>query len=499
VAFRFTYYTALATGVSVRLEGTNDLAGSPNPGGWTALTAAPGSTSPVLGTANGEAAYCCDYYPWIRVNPTTLTGTPGFNLIGRTYGFKGTSAGSMPPGSVFGGPFTAGNVVIGAGGQGISGSTTPLSSLIPYTGATTDVNLGNHGLFINGTAALAFLPDSIGTPAAPTVTQGGAGGLVPYAYKVAWLTLAGNGILSPATTTTTGNATLSVTNYNIINPGACPTGATGFIVDRTTGPNGTGTLPTVGVCGTPMQDIYPGPVNTAPSLLDLSMGLYVSQVTAGSGWFGDPIYKMSRESSLGPVIGTVNGYSSTASAFKIGVSAVSEKSTGTAIALSAVASSFNAATGANGVNFTALHAGNTNGTGPIYGGYGALVQYDNGNVPGWSAVYTAALQFSAGSGTFQHVAGFDCQNGWLNSPGTGANACFHNSQPYVGGGGAEYFLYDEGLLPSQLSGPLQLVPLAADPGCTSADYGRFWFDNTGPSTVRKTCNSVAGTPTWVAF
>ncbi len=700
VAFRFTYYTAAATGVSVRLEGTDDLNGSPNPANWGVLTAAPGSTTPAVGTTSGEVAYCCDYKPWIRVNPTTLTGNPGFTLTAQTYGYKGTSAASVAPGTVFGGPFTPGNVIIGAGGQNIQASTTPLVNLvvnpmtdlgdmifgqaagapgrvpasispntycllqtgtgvisaqpawgpcptngtltyyiaptpsnltngsaivhqdiqmltppyspitnidiahnaagdvvlqsaatdpgfpgltfipagqytfhihaerlsgnravtlygvfrevtatgvsvgtigtqtestpaltgaqleyplempdantyslasltsrivldihavftggsnnttvrlfvggtadshislpsntidattfIPYTGATASVYLGDQGLFINGTATLAFLPDSVGTPAAPTVTQGGTGGVVHYAYKVAWLTLAGNSLLSAATTTTTGNATLSVTDYNIIDPGACPAGATGFVVDRTTG-SPTGTLPIVGVCGTPMHDIYPSttPVKTVPVALDLTTGLYASQVTSGSGWFGAPLYTMSRHSSLGFGGAAINGIATPTSGFHTGVGALAEASSGNPVGIYAEASGKDGVTGAAGVNFLAVHIGDVNPTGPIYGGYGGILQYDAGNVPGWSAVYTAALQFSAGSGRFLHVSGFDCQSGWLSSPGTGTNGCVHNGQTTVGGGGPEYFLIDEGNLPSLLGGTMTITPLKSTTG-----------------------------------
>ena len=229
VAFRFTYYTALATGVSVRLEGTNDIAGLPNPGGWTALTPAPGSTSPALGTANGEAAYCCDYYPWIRVNPTTLTGTPGFNLIGRTYGFKGTSAGSVPPGSVFGGPFTPGNVVIGAGGQGISGSTTPLSSLVvnPMTNLGDMISGGAAGApaRVAGnitTSPLCLIQTGTGAASSPPVwSPCPANGQLTYYFQNS--ILASGTYSSGGTTTGTVGQTCTLTTFNGGGSGATAT------------------------------------------------------------------------------------------------------------------------------------------------------------------------------------------------------------------------------------------------------------------------------------
>ena len=113
VAFRLTYYTANATGVAIQLEGTDDIAGAPNPAGWTVLTAAPGYGAVASGTANGETNYCCDYYPWIRVNPTTLTGT-GVVLTARVYGYKGTSAANVPTGSIVNPMTTLGDMIYGA-------------------------------------------------------------------------------------------------------------------------------------------------------------------------------------------------------------------------------------------------------------------------------------------------------------------------------------------------------------------------------------------------
>ena len=47
---------------------------------------------------------------------------------------------------------------------------------------------------------------------------------------------------------------------------------------------------------------------------------------------------------------------------------------------------------------------------------------------------------------------------------------------------------------------LQNNAKSSDPGCTTtADIGKFWFDNTTTTTARKACNNVAGTMTWVTF
>jgi hypothetical protein len=80
------YWTNGASGVSVKLEGASDSAGAPT-GSYTALTAATGSSNPMTGTAQGAAVLCCDYYPWIRVNPTTFSGGTR-SMIVRVYGWK---------------------------------------------------------------------------------------------------------------------------------------------------------------------------------------------------------------------------------------------------------------------------------------------------------------------------------------------------------------------------------------------------------------------------
>jgi hypothetical protein len=53
---------------------------------------------------------------------------------------------------------------------------------------------------------------------------------------------------------------------------------------------------------------------------------------------------------------------------------------------------------------------------------------------------------------------------------------------------------------------LNLIPLPPSPPAppppqcaTANDYGHIWFDNSGPNTVRKSCNNVGGVPTWVVF
>ena len=92
-AWIFKYYTNNSSATSIELDGAADLAGAPT-GAYTALTvsAASGSgANPALGTAEGGAVLCCDYYPWLRFNVNTLTGT-GAKITVRAYGYKNNSA-----------------------------------------------------------------------------------------------------------------------------------------------------------------------------------------------------------------------------------------------------------------------------------------------------------------------------------------------------------------------------------------------------------------------
>ena len=92
IAWRLTYSTVNATGVSISLQGTTNLAnGTADPAGWTNLTTPTGSTNPATGTNAGTIASCCDYYPWIRAIAGTFTGTNQTMSLS-VLGYKGTSA-----------------------------------------------------------------------------------------------------------------------------------------------------------------------------------------------------------------------------------------------------------------------------------------------------------------------------------------------------------------------------------------------------------------------
>lgn len=64
----------------------------------------------------------------------------------------------------------------------------------------------------------------------------------------------------------------------------------------------------------------------------------------------------------------------------------------------------------------------------------------------------------------------------------------------------ENFNVTENGVVSLATAALQQVARTSDPGCTTtADIGKFWFDNTTTTTAAKKCVNVAGTLTWVAF
>lgn len=78
------------------------------------------------------------------------------------------------------------------------------------------------------------VPAAILAPDTPVISQGGAVGSTSYGYKVTATNTYGETEASSEGTTSTGNATLDTTNYNIVNWDPV-TGATGYKVYRTTG------------------------------------------------------------------------------------------------------------------------------------------------------------------------------------------------------------------------------------------------------------------------
>ena len=109
-----------------------------------------------------------------------------------------------------------------------------------YTGspATAPTSASQRVLAIIGEGSIAFTTTEKVTrfspppPTAPAVAVEGTGGAVTWTYAVTSVTVAGESTESAAATTATGNATLSVSNYNHITWAAVP-GATSYNVYRT--------------------------------------------------------------------------------------------------------------------------------------------------------------------------------------------------------------------------------------------------------------------------
>lgn len=115
VSWSVAYWTNNASSVSVQIEGAPDSSGSP--GSYTKLTAATSpitSSNPATGTNEGVILACCDYYPWIRINPTTLSGA-SVTMTVRVYGYKTPTQ------------------IAGGGGGGGGGGTGNAASIVTYT------------------------------------------------------------------------------------------------------------------------------------------------------------------------------------------------------------------------------------------------------------------------------------------------------------------------------------------------------------------------------
>ncbi len=213
--------------------------------------------------------------------------------------------------------------VVGAG----SGSVTSLTATSPIVitpSPTTTVGViscptcsaGTPGTPVNaiqfnnplgtfaGSADYQWIDTALATPSAPTVTQAGTPGSTQYAYAISWNSLVGASITGSAQTTTTGAAALGNTDYNIINPGSCPSGAVSYSVFRTEN-NGSvpsngltiGLIPQLGTCGTPFHDTGLDS-EVDPFTEDTSRGLYTTQRVRVTGYgdvaepfavFGQPI------------------------------------------------------------------------------------------------------------------------------------------------------------------------------------------------------------------
>lgn len=113
----------------------------------------------------------------------------------------------------------------------------------PNGSGSIQVNNGTAGKLGNLTAGTLTL-SALATPAAPTVAVVGTAGSTTYTYKIVAKQADGTTTdAGPATSTATGNATLSGTNYNTVS-WAAVTGATSYDVYRTAGGTNQGRIAT---------------------------------------------------------------------------------------------------------------------------------------------------------------------------------------------------------------------------------------------------------------
>ena len=187
VAWRLTYSTINATGVSIELQGTNNLAGAtapaPDPAGWVNLTPVAPTSNPAIGLTSGSIVGCCDYYPWIRVIATTFTG-PGTQTMRLTLlGYKGTSAanggggggalaGSLPTVVISGqNLLIGGNCVVGSPCKVLQSTVTALNT----SGGGIDTltaGTGSSYVWMDPTANFFVTDSGLTTACSPGCTEG---------------------------------------------------------------------------------------------------------------------------------------------------------------------------------------------------------------------------------------------------------------------------------------------------------------------------------------
>lgn len=161
----------------------------------------------------------------------------------------------------------------------------------PVGGVGAVQGANNNGIAFIGDNTIAVISLSpLPTAPAPVVTHSGAAGMTTYGYTICWYNQIGCSLPGAETRTTTGNATLDGTNFNVISAGvSCPAAAAnrpaplGFFAYRTTG---TGTYHTGAIgsalCGGTVNDQGQFGNLVAPQILDTSVGM---AITAEAGGF----------------------------------------------------------------------------------------------------------------------------------------------------------------------------------------------------------------------
>lgn len=191
-------------------------------------------------------------------------------------------------------------------------SSTPSSSSGAVTdSATADTTISFTASVPSDAAYAALVPSvascagPISAPTAPTVTPAGTAGTTAYYYKIVAVNVYGT-VAGAEGSTTTGNATLSSTDYNALSWTAV-TGATSYEVWRGTASDGEDVLVASGITTTTYNDEGGGTSGTIPTtnttgeahLVD-DCGIFpgtVTQWTAG-GFYGAGTIAITRSDGL---------------------------------------------------------------------------------------------------------------------------------------------------------------------------------------------------------
>jgi hypothetical protein len=157
--------------------------------------------NPIVGTQG--MMYVKSYGAFVRVVVTSSSGS-GTGTV-RAYGAKGATANA------------------GSGGSGGGGASPG--------GNNTAAQFNNAGTFGGDETKFQMVQAAVSDPTtAPIITNVGTPGSSTYGYAYTWQTGVGGSLPSSTGLTTTGNATLDATNYNVVAPPACPTGVGIFSV-----------------------------------------------------------------------------------------------------------------------------------------------------------------------------------------------------------------------------------------------------------------------------
>ena len=145
---------------------------------------------------------------------------------------------------------------------------------------TTNDLIGSSGLSVLG----RILQTALATPGSITVTPTGTTGATTYTYKLVALSGAGVTPAGAASSTTTGNATLSATNYNALS-WTQVAGATGYRIYRTVGGATTGLIATIAAGATVSVDDtgLAGGGETAPTADTTGQFLFVDGLASAPG------------------------------------------------------------------------------------------------------------------------------------------------------------------------------------------------------------------------